>query len=189
MAAYCTIDDVETLVPSLAGTDASDAAEAALEGVSRFIDRYTGRSWAAMTVTGEVQTVRSGEIRTAYWPLTVVTSLAVRSPVVGASSAVLLAGTGYDVLDAAIGRIAVSAADNSLVTIGYTTGPTVPADITQAAAMLAAHWSRGAVDASGSIFSKIKAGSVELVYRDQAESLPLDIKTILDGYRSAFAFA
>ena len=96
---------------------------------------------------------------------------------------------GYDILDPSRGRIAVSAVDGSLATVTYTMAPVVPDDIRQATAMLAAHWSTGAVDASGSIFSKIKAGSAELTYRDPPDDLPLDIKAILDGYRSVFAFA
>ena len=187
--AYATTNDVTTLVPSLSGTGAEDAAAALLEAASDFVDRYTGRTWVAGTVTGEVRTIRLGEIRTTRHPVTGVTSLAVRAPVVGAASTVLVAGSTYDVLDAAIGRIAVLAVDGSLVTISYTTGPIVPDDIKAVTAMLAGHWSRGAVDNSGSIFSKIKAGSAELTYREQTDVMPRDIKAILDGYRAAINFA
>ena len=187
--AYATITDVTTLVPSLSGTDAEDAAQAVLEGASDFVDRYTGRTWTSGTVTGEVLTVVRGEVRTRRPPITAITALSVRSPVVGASTEVLTAGIGYDLLDPSVGRIAVSYPDGYLATVSYTMAPVVPDDIKQATAMLSAHWARGAVDASGSIFSKIKAGSAELTYREQTESLPMDVKAILDGYRLAFAFA
>ena len=188
--AYATIDDVMLLVPSLSGTDAEDAALAVLEAASDAVDRYTGRSWVAGTVTGEEQIVRTGQITLARAPISGVSSLSVTAPYIGATAVVMTAGTGYRVYSLTRGIVLVEAADESMATVTYTAAPgAVPDDIRQATAMLAAHWARGAVDASGSIFSKIKAGSVELTYREQTESMPIDIRTILAGYRPAFAFA
>lgn len=188
--AYCTVDDVTLLVPSLSGTDAEDAAAALVEAASDFVDGYTGRSWVAGTVTGEVQTVRSGRITLDRAPISGITVLSVIAPYIGAAAQVMVAGTGYQILDVTQGLVLVAASDDSRATVTYTAAPgTVPDDIKQATAMLAAHWAGSAVDNSGAIFSKIKAGSAELTYRETALSLPANVEAILDGYRPAVVMA
>lgn len=189
--AYATVADVTTLVPSLENTPAEDAAAALLEAASDYVDRYTGRSWVPGTVTAEEQVVRGGRITLSRRPITGVTAISVVAPSIGGVSSAYVAGSTYRVYSLERGVVLVEAADDSMATVTYTTAPTVPDDIKQATAMLAAAWAGAAVDNSGSIFEKIKAGTVELVYREQTaeQLLPNNVKAILDGYRPAFAFA
>lgn len=192
--AYCQLSDVTTFLGESLSAEAEDAADALREAASKFVDRYTGRSWVAGTVTGEVQRASRGAdgqgmIRLDRPPVGSVSSVSARSPYLGAASATLLAGSGYELIDAVEGLLYVGVAAGDLVTVTYTTAPVVPDDIKAATTMLVAHWARSATDATGMIFSKIKAGSAELTYREQAETLPADVKAILDGYRPAVAFA
>jgi hypothetical protein len=190
--AYATIDDVETLMPSLSGTAAAAAAEALLAAASDFVDGYVGRSWVAGTVTGEVQIVRCGQIQLDRYPISGVTTIVIGPAYIGAQPRTLVANSTYQILDLTRGIVLVSASDDDRATVTYTAAPgTVPDDIKQATAMLAAYWARPAVDSSGMIFSKIKAGSAELTYREQNETLlmPMDIKAILSGHRQPVVVA
>src|SRR5215211_5813885 len=106
-----------TLVPSMSGTEAEDAAAALVDAASRFIDNYTGLSWVGGTVTGEVQTVKSGRITLDQAPISGITSISVTVPYIGATPETLVAGTGYQILDPSRGVILVAAATNTLATV------------------------------------------------------------------------
>ena len=188
--AYCSLADVTTLMGDSMSAEAEDAAAALLEGASDFVDRYTGRSFTSGTVTGEVHPVYRGQITLDTSPIASITTLTVTSPYIGAVPVTMLADTGYQILDASRGLVLVAGSDNDRATVTYVTAlGAVPDDIKTATAMLVAYWSRSATDATALIFSKIKAGSAELTYREVTQEVPFDVKAILDGYRPAFAFA
>lgn len=187
--AYATAADVEVFLNQPFVGDQEDAATALVAAASDHVDRYTGRTWVAATVTGEVQTVRDGRIRLDRAPVASVASLAVRAPYLGATPLTLTSPTGYELIDAATGLLLVSAATGDLATVTYTTTPVVPADIKQAVVMLAASWLSPGLNAQGRTYSKIRAGSAELTFRDTDLPTPPGVAAILDGYRSGLVFA
>ncbi len=186
---YAEAADVEIYLNTPFVGDQEDAATALVAAASAYVDRYTGRTWVAATVTGEVRTAYDGLVRLTRAPVASVSSVSVRGAYLGAASSVLVAGTGYELLDATRGLLAVDAYDGQLATVTYVTAPTVPDDIKQAAVILAASWLSPGLNAQGRTFSKIKAGSAELVYRDTDLPLPPAAAAILDGYRAGLVFA
>lgn len=190
---YATAADVEVYLNAAFVGDQEDAATLGVEAASDHIDRVTGRTWVAGTVTGEVQTVYrglrayQGQIRLDRPPVTAISSLSVRSPYLGATSTILASPATYELLDPATGLVLVSAREGDIATATYTSSPTVPDDIKQATVMLAAEWLAVALSSSSMTYSKIKAGSVELTFRDV--DMPPRAKLILDGYRSGLVFA
>jgi len=188
--AYASDTDLELALGSAFEGDQDEVAARLVEAASDYVDRYTGRSWVAGTVTGEVQTVRSGLVRLDRRPISTVTTVSKRGVYLGATPTVLTSPTGYEIINAAEGQLLVNATDGDIVTTTYTTAPTVPDDIKQAVILLALAWLGGTIDPASTIFSKIKAGSAELTYRDNADApVPPAVKAILDGYRPSFRFA
>lgn len=192
--AYATVADVETFVgPSGLSDDAFDAANGLLEAASKYVDRYTGKTWVAGTVAGEVQRAYRGtggemQIILDRPPVAGISSVTARSPYLGAASAVLLNGSGYELIDASTGLLFVATAHGDLVTVTYASAPTVPDDIKAATAMLAVHWARTAQDPTALTLAKLEAGTARLTYRE-VEDLPADIKGLLVAHAPAFAFA
>lgn len=188
MVAYVTADDVNTYLGESMSDEQQSAAEALVAAASAFVDRYTGRTWTTGTVTGEVVRAYGGIVRLAGYPIAAVTSVTARWETAGSTVQTLAAGSTYDVLDSAKGVLAVSVIDGTYVTVGYTTAPAVPEDIKAAVTMLVAAWVQPAGDASGLNLSKLKAGSVELTWRDAETASPAAME-ILNTYRPSFAFA
>lgn len=206
MAAYCTPESLE-LYLGRALTDAeSDSAPGACLAATDFIDRYTGKSWQGTTVTGELQTVPassavwSGEtgwygrlVRLDWKPVVSVTSVTARGLVVGETPRVLVAGTGYELIDPLNGRLLVNESTGTVLTVTYVTGSTVPATISQAANIIAAAYAVAGSAAAGTDrgIQKLKAGSVEITY-DPVESviaIPSTALELLSLHRPAVMFA
>jgi hypothetical protein len=192
--AYATAADVEIYLGTPFVGDQEDAATLGVAAASDHIDRVTGRTWVAGTVTGEVQQVYRDAYGYQSWtrlsrpPVTAISSLAVRSLYLGATSTVLTSPSGYDLVDPATGLVLVNATAGDMVTVTYTSSPTVPSDIKEATIMLAAEWLSVALSSASSMtYSKIKAGSAELTFRDV--DMPPRAKLILDSYRSGLVFA
>lgn len=193
--AYATLADVESFVgPTGLSDDAFDAASGLLEAASDFIDRYTGKTWAPGTVAGEVHrayrdsTGGQVQIVLARPPVGSISSVSYRSAYLGATPVVLLAGTGYELIEATRGLVFVNVAHGDLVTVTYASAPTVPDDIKAATAMLAVHWARTAQDPTALTLAKLEAGTARLTYREVTD-LPADIKALLTAHAPAFAFA
>ena len=190
MAAYATATEVEEALGSPFTGDQAAVAARLVEAASDYVDRYTGRSWVAVTVTGEIQVARHGLVRLDRRPISTVTTVSKRGVYLGATPTTLTSPTGYEIINAAEGQLLVNATDGDIVTVTYATAPTVPDDIKQAVILLALSWLGGTINPSGQTYSKLKAGSVELTYRDNADApVPPSVKAILDGYRPAINFA
>ncbi len=189
--AYCTAAEVEEALGSPYTGDQETVAARLVEAASDYIDRHTGRSWAAVTATAEIQIARAGLIRLDRRPIATVTLVTKREAILGAAATTLTSPTGYEIINALEGQLLVDALDGWIVTTSYTTAPLVPDDIKQATIMLSLAWLGGTIDPSSTRLAKLKAGSVELTYRtdDSSSSVPPTVKAILDGYRPAMAFA
>ena len=190
--AYALAADVALFLGRTLSADQTTEATALLAAASAYVDRYTGQTWVAATVTGEIQTVRDGMIRLDRRPISGVTTVSVRGVYLGASSTVLTSPTGYEIINAAEGQLLIGANDGAMATVTYTAAPTVPDDIEQATIMLASYWLGAAITPAGLVYSKIKSDEEELTYRnanDKDTPIPPSVQAILNGYRSAFAFA
>lgn len=139
--AYTTPAKVAALLGLTLTSGQQDLVTSDLEPAMRaYIDRYTGRSWGVTSpVSGEAHTVYGGVVYLNQKPVSAVSAVAYRSQYIGASAITLVAADTYELIDAARGRLLVSAPDGSLVTVSYTHGATaVPADIQHAATLLVA---------------------------------------------------
>jgi hypothetical protein len=164
--AYCTADEVNEILGGSLSPEAEDAAVGVVEGVSAFIDVYTGQSFgAAGLVADEVQTVRTGQVRLSRPPVTAVSAVSVTEPYIGAVPVPLVDGQSYQLIDASSGLLLVAACDGAVATISYTAAAaSVPAHINLAAKILSAHCIRYAIDPTGFTLSQLQAGTATLTY-------------------------
>lgn len=104
-----------------------------------YVDRYTGRSWGVSSpVTGEAHTVYGGVVYLKNKPVSAISAATYRSLSIGSDPTTLVVDSTYEVLDATNGVVLVAAPDESLVSITYTHGDALPADIGLATAWLVA---------------------------------------------------
>jgi len=209
-AAYVDQTAVETyLGRSLTAAEAaqfSTVADAATEA----IDRYTGRSWQASTVTAELHTVLGRTVRLDVTPVSAISLVRMRSQAIGASWTTLADGTGYELLDAAGGLLALSGAYDviasdspgygQILEVTYTVGGGVPAPITLAAEMLVAGSlasAQGVSNQAQGIKSYSVGGELSVTYFTSTElgnasasaALPAGVRALLDAYRRPVVFA
>lgn len=168
--AYCTADEVNEILGGSLSPEAEDAAAGVVDGVSAFIDQYTGQSFGVGgAVTDEVQTVHGAQVHLARTPVTAITALRVTEPYIGAPSTVLTDGQGYQLLDPSRGLVMVWAGDGAVATVSYSAAATpVPAHINLAAKILSAHCIRYAIDPTGFTLSQLQAGTATLTYLGNA---------------------
>jgi len=138
--AYITTTDLQTFLQRSLTTAETAQAQTAIDTATALIDRRTGKSWMGgpATVSNEMATVSGGRLFLAHPPVQSVTSVSVRDVAIGATANALIAGTSYELLDAATGELLVAAADGMRATITYVTAQTVPAHIKYAAELIAA---------------------------------------------------
>jgi len=124
-----------------------------IERAEAWIDRQTGRAWIQPTpIADEIYNVEAGILYLRTTPVSAVTSLSVRSMVVGSSYQVLVPGTDYELLDPLAGVVSLASGwpqlltywgrtyDRFLAKVSYTVSTPAPSDIQQAATLLAAYW-------------------------------------------------
>jgi hypothetical protein len=164
--AYCTADEVNEILGGSLTPEAEDAAAGVVEGVSAFIDLYTGYSYATSgAITSEVQTVRSGQIILSHAPVSTIETISVTDPYVGAPPVALVDGVTYQLVDPSSGLVLLSACDGARATVSYTAAVlAVPAHINLAAKILSAHCIRYAIDPTGFTLSKLESGTARLTY-------------------------
>lgn len=188
--AYCTADEVNELLGGSLTPEAEDAAAGVVEGVSAFIDLYTGQAYGSGgPLPSEVHTVRNSQITLSHPPISLIETVAVTEPYVGAPSTPLVDGTGYQLLDASSGLVLISACDGARATVSYTAAAlTVPAHITLAAKILSAHCIRYAIDPTGFTLEKLESGTARLTYVGAGSSgggpgagLPAMVEALLGG--------
>lgn len=149
---YCSVTDVENVLQR----DPTSAELTLLPGLvataSEWIDQYTGRSYAPQSLINETQRIYGPLIYLRQKPVASIQAVRMRLPYAGAATWALTSPTGYELLDPAAGRMTVgwqiqfpsdiqdTSWYNYLLEVDYTVSAAVPARVTQAAAMLAAHW-------------------------------------------------
>lgn len=168
--AYCTADEVNEILGGSLSPEAEDAAAGVIDGVSAFIDAYTGRSYGLSgTIAAETQTVLGGQVRLARTPVSAVGAVSVTAPYIGATPTALVAGVGYQLINPSNGLLLVSATDGSVATVDYTSPATaVPEHVNLAAKILSAHCIRYAIDPTGFTLSQLQAGTATLTYLGNA---------------------
>lgn len=169
------------------------SASAACAAATDYIDRYVGKSWQGVSVSGELQTVYAPTVRLDRAPVASVASVTARSLVVGETPRVLVAGTGYELIDTLNGMLLVNESEGTILTVSYVVGSPAPASIAQAANIIAAQFLVSAPAYSKQVrgIQKLKADSAEITYDpiETALSIPPTAQVLLDAYRPGFSFA
>jgi hypothetical protein len=148
-----------TLVAKELGRDLTapqlDECADAISQAEDWIDLQTGRAWLVVTpITDELHTLEGNVVYLYNRPVTSVTSVTVRFPLVGAAETTLIAGEDYELIDGPHGVILVSGVARAkgtffqsdliprgtLLKVTYATATPVPGDIQRAATLLVAHW-------------------------------------------------
>lgn len=112
-----------------------------IQAAEEWIDARMGQAWLVASPTTEIHTVPAdGMLRLYNRPVTAITSVAVRAPTIGATSTALVAGTSYELLDAATGLLAVSLYQGYRASVVYTHTLAVPERIALATKLLVAYW-------------------------------------------------
>lgn len=193
MAAYCTPDSLESYLGRTLTDAESDSAVGACLGATAYIDAYTGRSWQAATVAGEIQQARDGMVSLDQRPVVTVTTVTKRGVYLGATPTTLTSPTGYEIINAAEGQLLVDAVDGDLITVTYTVAATAPDDVALAANIIAASYAVAGSAASGEGrgIHKLEAGSAKLTYDpiDTSVSIPPTAYALLAKYRPSLSFA
>lgn len=171
-------------VASLTGNQVARLNGGLIESVENWIDAYTGRSWiAGSPVVGERHLIENGRVWLNHKPITAVS--AVRIGGLFDSASLLTVTTDY-VVDAARGLITFRGLSRNEVAVDYTLPQTVPADIAEAAGLIAAAWLGGAtaeVGAAGT-FKSITTDGQQLVWRDPVtrNEIPVTAQKLLARY-------
>lgn len=122
-------------------SDQTTQAAGLIDEAEAFIDHKTGRAWMVPSPSTEILTVPDDSVvRLTNRPVTAVSSVSVRAAAIGATSTALVAGTSYELLDAAGGLLLVSGYAGYVATVSYSHATPAPADIRRAATLLVAHW-------------------------------------------------
>ncbi len=191
--AYITTTDLANYLQRALTAAETTQAPTVLDAVSGWIDRYTGRTWVGTSVTGETSVYYGPFVILARPPVSVVTTLTARAREVGAVTRVLVAGSDYELLDAAHGVLRVVAAVGDLITAAYTTGAALPVEVKLAAEMLAAAWLSAADTQAASQGIKaysVGSGDLSVTYRDEAGTLaPEPVRRLLAAWRRPVLFA
>ena len=193
MTAYCSAASLATFLQRALTAAETASAAAVCAAASDYIDHYLGRSWQAATVTDEVQTVERRDVFLDVYPVVSVTSVTGRAPFVGDPPVTLTADVDYEMIDPSAGRLLVSVALGTVLTVTYTVDSMVPGDIAQAANIIAASYLIATPAASLKTrgIQKLKAGSAEITYDpiDASVPLPPAAMTLLAAYRPVVVFA
>lgn len=193
VAAYCTPDSLALYLERDLSDGESDGAPAACLAATDYIDRVCRKSWQGLTVSGEIQKVYSPQVWLNLRPVASVTSVTARSIVLGETPTVLVAGTGYELLDAANGVLLVNEWAGTLLTVTYTVSSTIPAAISLAANIIAAAYAVSGPALSGQArgIQKLEAGTAKITYDPISTSTPIPpmADALLDAYLPSLVFA
>lgn len=176
-----------------------------IEEAEAYVDNATGRAWLVTSpVADELHVLVGPTVYLTNTPVATVTAVTIRSSAIGATETVLVAGTGYELLDPATGLLSLSSypladpvangsaySPGALVKVSYTfTSPLpLPADIRRATTLLVAAWMTPRLDPSMATVSEVSVGQGDLAvtYRaaggDAEYPTPPLVEAILRGYR------
>jgi hypothetical protein len=167
-----------------------------------FIDRYTARAWAVVSpIVDELHTVTGRYLYLKSAPVTAITSLSIRTDAVGALDAPLVAGTAYELIDAANGIVLLSSAGHPygydvvvnttdyaryIAKVSYTTTSPVPGDIQRAATLLVAQWFQGRLNSDARGVQSYSVGSSGDTFGVTfgKQNVPDDVMRLLGGRRA-----
>lgn len=155
------------------------------EAAEAYIDGCVGRGWLEGAVVAEPRPVEGGKVWLRRKPITAVS--VVRSIWPFSSTTTLTAVTGY-LVDVRRGLVTLSADSQragGMVEVDYTYPQTVPADISEAATLLTAHWLASYKPEAGLYKQIAVSGDLSLTYRDQADlgTVPGTVEELLAHYR------
>lgn len=214
---YCVAAAVAAVLGRVFTSPDTTQATAMIGAAEAMIDRITNRAWmVASPIANELHVIDgplgsrsdvltprivsppeapgfpSAPVFLNNKPVTAVTGVIIRLQSVGASD-IVLAGTDYELIDAASGILTVNARPGYLAKVSYThSGPAVPADISHACAVLAGSLMSGYFNPQSAAYKRISVGSgdVSVEFRDlDANAIPGVVLTILDSYKRPFVFA
>jgi hypothetical protein len=189
MTAYVSPD----LVAQALGATFTAAQEAAAldlcGAATEWIDSYTERSWQAAVVTDEMHRLVGTDVFLRQIPVVTVASATLETPAITDEASVLVSGTDYRLIDAAIGWLRTNGVFGDVLRVSYTAQGLVPASVQQAAIGLVAVGLTPtlASDSLGGAISRISlaAGDVEMSYANwrQTGVVPQSVKDWLAPYR------
>jgi hypothetical protein len=189
MTAYVSPD----LVAQALGATFTAAQEAAAldlcGAATAWIDSYTERSWQAAIVTDELHRLVTTDVFLRQVPVVTVASATLETPAITDDATVLVSGTDYRLIDAAIGWLRTNGVFGDVLRVSYTAQGLVPASVQQAAIGLVAVGLTPtlAADSLGGAISRISlaAGDVEVSYANwrQTGVVPQSVKDWLAPYR------
>lgn len=174
------------------GRDFTPAQEAEcsllLDAADAWINTRAGRSWGITTPVTELHSSTGSTLYLRHVPVASITSITIRSALVGSAPTTLLAATGYELLDAARGLVRLYPAYYGwIATVVYT--PDIPVDgrIELAATKLVAFWMGTLL--SGQSDSSIQSYSIgqelQVRYKDGSAAatggVPADISALIDN--------
>lgn len=193
MTAYATAASLALyLGRALTAAETAEAA-AACDAATDLIERYTGKTWQGTTITGELQAVGGEFIYLNRSPVTSITSITRRAQLIGETATTLVAGTDYELIDAARGRVLVSASQGSLLTVTYVVTATVPASISLAANMLAAEFLKPAsMPARPMGVTRLTADDMTIQWDRPVvtdSGIPADVAALLNLYKRPVVLA
>lgn len=190
---YTTYQAVETYMGITFNNSQRAQATGAIEAASVWIDRYTGRSWAAASaVTDEICSLlpqQTGGLRayTKYRPITSISAVKTRAIYADATISTL-ATTEWELFDGSAGLVLINGwvATNSVALISYThTATTAPLDVQTACQMITAAWMAPSIHPDSVGVHQISVGQNDLsvTYAADAHQVPPEALEILNQYR------
>jgi hypothetical protein len=130
------------------------------------LDDLAADRWGETSpVTLEPHTPTGRYVELLNRPVTAVSLVRVRPRSVGATPVTLVAGTNYELLDAARGTLLVPGYTGQWLEVSYTFNAPVPAAIQRAATILVAEWFRPRLlGSTGQITDTVTVGDVSIKY-------------------------
>lgn len=189
MTAYTDATRIAAYLGTTLTADQQTQAAVVAQAASDWIDQYLGggRTWQASTaVTDELHPTAGDRIFLNRRPVSAITQIKVRQPVVSAQWTVLGA-TQYELLDPAYGVVLIIGWGDYLAAVSYThTANPAPSQVQLAASMIAANWMSLTLQPDSFGIDQIAVGQndVNVKFSADAADVPAEAKTLLAGLRT-----
>lgn len=187
MAAYTDATKIAAYLGVTLTADQITQAGVVAQAATDWIDGYVGRSWQGSSpVTDELHSIVGDELWLDNRPVTAITSVKTRQPVIGASYTTLGSGD-YELVDAEWGRLRLVGWGDYEAAVSYThTATTAPSDVALAATMIASAWLSQTLRPSTQGVESIAVGQndVNVKFSSSRDDVPSAALSILARYRS-----
>lgn len=189
---YATVADVEAILGRTLTPEQAAQATALLEAATAAFDGETGRSFADATpVVGEERRLVWPDLYLERAPVASVQRVRARAPSIGATAQDLVAGRDYDLVQPGEGRVRLTVATGTILTVDYTPALVpAPTDVGQATAQWATAWLTPTLSPGAQGVEQVSVGMGELVmrFRDPVASredaaIPPSVEGVLARYR------